>query len=162
MLKQFMSLVAIAALLTACGDECADENKMVSGGFDNASTAAVSEESGAAADFQKNVKDTVHFAFDRSDLTKESDMILAHLADWLKKWPNERIVVEGHCDTRGTVEYNLGLGDRRAHAVKHYLVSQGIDGSRVETVSYGKERPVAQGTTEAEHAQNRRATAVIR
>ena len=164
MRKQFISLAALAALLTACGD-CTDENKMVSGGFDNFPAPSASVEGstpGSAADFQKNVKDTVHFGFDRHDLTPEAKTALEQQAEWLKKWASQNVLIEGHCDQRGTVEYNLALGERRAHAIKHFLMANGIDASRLETVSYGKERPIDAGHTEEAHAKNRRGVSVIR
>src|SRR3546814_1154726 len=79
------------------------------------------------------------------------------MAAWLKKYPNWKVVIEGHADERGTREYNLALGERRANAVKTYLVNQGIPANRVTTISHGKERPVALGSNEAAWAQNRRA-----
>jgi peptidoglycan-associated lipoprotein len=164
MRKQILSLAAVAALLAACTDTC-DENKMTSGGFDNfpapsASTAGPTP--GSAADFQKNVKDTVHFGYDRFDLTAEAKTALQQQAEWLKKWAGVNLLVEGHCDERGTVEYNLALGEKRANAVKNFLVSNGIEAKRLETVSYGKERPVDAGHTEEAHAKNRRGVSVVR
>ena len=164
MRKQLLGLAAVAALLTACGDTC-DENKMVSGGFDNFPAPSASADvptPGAAADFQKNVQDTVHFGFDRHDLTAEAKTALENQAEWLKKWGGVNLLIEGHCDERGTVEYNLALGEKRAHAAKHFLMSQGIDTSRLETVSYGKERPIDAGHTEEAHAKNRRDVSVVR
>jgi len=98
----------------------------------------------------------VFFAFDKSDLTMESRDTLANDAKLLKAASGVRIVVEGHCDERGTNEYNLGLGERRANAVKNYLVSLGISADRIKTISYGEERPFAMGHNEAAWAQNRR------
>ena len=99
----------------------------------------------------------VFFAFDKSDLTVDSRDALANNAKLLKAASGVKIVVEGHCDERGTNEYNLGLGERRANAVKNYLVSLGISTSRIKTISYGEEKPFAMGHNEAAWNQNRRA-----
>ena len=97
------------------------------------------------------------FSFDESDITSEGRDRLADNARLLNAASNVRIVVEGHCDERGTNEYNLGLGERRASAVKNYLVSLGVSASRIKTISYGEEKPFAAGHNEAAWKQNRRA-----
>src|SRR3546814_8675580 len=95
---------------------------------------------GSAADFQQSVTaDTVHFDLDQYDIDPQARAILDSQAAWLAKYPNVRVTVEGHCDERGTREYNLALGDRRANATKNYLASRGVDASRMTTISYGKE-----------------------
>jgi peptidoglycan-associated lipoprotein len=99
----------------------------------------------------------VFFEFDRADLTSEEKDILANNARFLGAAPDVRIVIEGHCDERGTNEYNLGLGERRASVVKSYLVSLGVSASRIRTISYGEEKPFAAGHNEAAWRQNRRA-----
>jgi peptidoglycan-associated lipoprotein len=101
--------------------------------------------------------DTVHFATDSSDVDSEAQGILSRQAAWMQKNPNVRVTVEGHCDERGTREYNLALGDRRANSAKAYLVSQGVPAGRITVISYGKERPVATGSDESAWAENRRA-----
>lgn len=103
----------------------------------------------------------VFFDTDKSDLTPEARDILAANAAWLRQHPSVRILVEGHCDERHTAEYNLALGWRRANAVKGYLVSLGIDGGRIDTISYGEERPFALGHDESAWRWNRRAHFVI-
>ena len=107
------------------------------------------------------VGDRVFFEFDRSDVTGEGRQVLDRQAAWLKQNASVNVTVEGHCDERGTREYNLALGERRATAAKNYLVSLGVDAARLTTVSYGKERPVALGSSEDAWAQNRRAVTVI-
>jgi peptidoglycan-associated lipoprotein len=97
------------------------------------------------------------FDYDKSDLRDDARTVLAADADWLKKNRTIQFLIEGHCDERGTSEYNLALGDRRANAAKEYLVSLGVDASRVRTVSYGKERPFCNQSTEECWQQNRRA-----
>jgi len=101
------------------------------------------------------------FDYDKSDLRDDARSVLAADAEWLKKYQSVQILVEGHCDERGTSEYNLALGDRRANACKEYLASLGVDGSRVKTVSYGKERPFCTASTEDCWQQNRRGHFVI-
>ncbi len=103
---------------------------------------------------------TVYFDYDQANLTADSRKQIAQNAEWVKSNPNVSVQVEGHCDNRGTVEYNIALGERRAISVKNYLVSLGIDSKRLSVISYGKERPVAQGDTEAALAKNRRANFV--
>lgn len=101
------------------------------------------------------------FDFDQSDLREDARSTLATDAQWLKKHPSVQVLIEGHCDERGTAAYNLALGDRRANAAKEYLASLGIDVSRLRTVSYGKERPFCTESDESCWQKNRRAHLVI-
>ena len=116
---------------------------------------------GSQQDLEASAGDRVFFAFDRSDITPEAQEILARQADWLRRYPNVTVTVEGHCDERGTREYNLALGERRAQAVKNVLVASGIPASRISTISYGKERPAVVGSSEDAYAQNRRAVTTV-
>ncbi|WP_340317863.1 peptidoglycan-associated lipoprotein Pal [Rhizorhabdus argentea] len=117
---------------------------------------------GSRADFlQQAGTDTIHFGTDLYDIDAESQAILSRQAQWLAKNPNVAVTIEGHCDERGTREYNLALGDRRANAAKNYLVNAGVAASRLSVISYGKERPVATGSDEGSWAQNRRAVTVV-
>ena len=116
---------------------------------------------GSAEDFRVNVGDTVHFALNQYNIEDSDKAVLGRQAAWLSKYPAVRVTVEGHADERGTREYNLALGARRANAVKEYLVSQGVSAGRVETVSYGKERPVCTDSNEACWAQNRRGVTTV-
>jgi peptidoglycan-associated lipoprotein len=116
---------------------------------------------GSAEDLRVNVGDTVHFALDQYNIEEGDKAILGRQAAWLQKFPSVRVTVEGHADERGTREYNLALGARRANAVKEYLVSQGVSTARVETVSYGKERPLCTESSEGCWAQNRRGTTIV-
>ena len=117
---------------------------------------------GSDADFRRSVtSNTVLFALDQYDIDPSARAILDSQAEWLGRNPNVRITVEGHCDERGTREYNLALGDRRANAAKNYLAAQGVSADRITTISYGKERPVAMGSDEAAWAQNRRAVTLV-
>jgi len=116
---------------------------------------------GSQAHFLANVaSDRVFFDLDQSDIDAEDQATLRSQAAYLKQYPNVRVTIEGHCDERGTREYNLALGERRANAAKNYLASQGIDAGRISTISYGKERPDALGSDEASWAKNRRAVTV--
>ncbi len=118
-------------------------------------------DSALVADFERNVGDRVFFAFDRSDLTKEAKETLMHQATWLKAHSSIRVSVQGHCDERGTREYNLALGERRANAAKMFLESHGVESTRLETISYGKERPAVIGTGEEVWGKNRRSVSVL-
>jgi len=117
---------------------------------------------GSQADFVAKMmgSDTIYFDTDRYDIDSADQQALAKQAQWLMQYPAKRATVEGHADERGTREYNLALGERRANAAKNYLASLGVDPSRVATISYGKERPIATGSDEASWAQNRRAVTV--
>jgi peptidoglycan-associated lipoprotein len=99
----------------------------------------------------------IFFAYDRAELSDESRRILQENARWFRQFPTARVIVEGHCDERGTEEYNLALGDRRALATKDFLVQLGVETAQLETISYGEERPFALGQDEAAFSQNRRA-----
>jgi peptidoglycan-associated lipoprotein len=117
---------------------------------------------GSQADFAATLmgQDTILFDTDRYNVDSEDAAALAAQAQWLMKYPAKRATLEGHADERGTRDYNLALGERRANSAKNYLVSLGIDAARLTTVSYGKERPVALGSDEASWARNRRAVTV--
>jgi peptidoglycan-associated lipoprotein len=116
---------------------------------------------GSQEDLLLNVGDRVFFAFDRSDLNADSRATLEKLASWMTTYQNVTITIEGHCDERGTREYNLALGERRSDAARDYLVALGVDGGRVTTISYGKERPAVLGSMEDAWAQNRRDVFVV-
>ena len=117
---------------------------------------------GSQADFVAQLmgQDTVYFDTDRYNIDSADMAALAAQAQWLQQYPNKRATIEGHCDERGTREYNLALGERRANAAKNYLVGLGISADRLNTVSFGKERPVELGSNEQAWARNRRAVTV--
>jgi peptidoglycan-associated lipoprotein len=110
---------------------------------------------GSVADFKQNVGDRVYFDTDMSNIREDGRATLAKQTEWLKKYTNYPILIEGKCDERGTREYNLALGERRANAVRQYLVAQGLPAERIKTISYGKERPEAVGSDEGAWARNR-------
>jgi len=116
---------------------------------------------GSKEDFVVNVGDRVFFDFDKFDLKPEAQATLKKQAGWLQKYPSVAVTVEGHADERGTREYNLALGERRANSVKDYLSALGIARTRINIISYGKERPVALGHDEAAWSQNRRAVTTL-
>jgi peptidoglycan-associated lipoprotein len=156
-----LSLLAAVSLLAAC-ETAPDQGATAAGGGQAAAPATTTGiRPGSEQDFVANVGDRVWFAFDKSVVTAEGRKILEKQADWLKKYPNVTVTIEGHCDERGTREYNLALGERRATAVKNVLVALGIPANRMTTISYGKERPAVVGSNEAAWAQNRRGVTVV-
>jgi peptidoglycan-associated lipoprotein len=118
---------------------------------------------GSQAHFAQQMqgRDTIYFDTDKFNVDAEDQAALAQQAAYLQQYPNVRATVEGHCDERGTREYNLALGERRANAAKNYLVSLGVPADRLNTVSYGKERPAALGSDEQAWARNRRAVTIV-
>ncbi|WP_369819141.1 peptidoglycan-associated lipoprotein Pal [Novosphingobium sp. FSW06-99] len=117
---------------------------------------------GSQADFLAEMagRDTIHFAFDKSDIDQQAVEALQAQAHWLQRYPAKRATIEGHCDERGTREYNLALGERRATAAKNYLIQLGVAANRINVISYGKERPVDPASNEEAWAKNRRAVTV--
>ncbi len=165
---KFLSVLAAVALLAACETAPESSGSTQSSGAasttsssSGSSMSAVQIQGGTQEDLVVNVGDRVFFAFDSSELSAEARASLEKQAAWMKKFGGVRVVVEGHCDERGTREYNLALGERRANAAKDYLVALGVNPARVKTISYGKERPAALGHNETAWAQNRRAVTVV-
>ena len=150
-MKILKAFAAVAALFVMAA--CSNNN----GNNENANAASTSVSPGSVADFRQNVGDRVFFDTDQSTIRQDGRDVLNRQAEWLKKYTNYQITMAGHCDERGTREYNLALGERRANAAKQYLVAQGIPASRIQTISYGKERPDPVGSDEAAWARNRRA-----
>ncbi len=131
------------------------------GGPGSGITSAPLSGPGSQQDLAATAGDRVHFAYDRSDISSEGQQILERQAQWLRRYPNLSVTIEGHADERGTREYNLSLGERRAQAVKNVLVAAGISASRISTISYGKERPEIPHSDEQSYAQNRRAVTTL-
>jgi peptidoglycan-associated lipoprotein len=152
-----LSLIAGLLLLAACAQTPTDTNAGAGTGTAQASSIVP----GSPQDFQQNVGDRVFFDFDKSTIKSEGQTTLQRQADWLKKYANVAVTIEGHCDERGTREYNLALGARRANAARNALVALGIPANRLKTISYGKDNPVAVGSNEAAWAQNRVAITVV-
>ena len=116
---------------------------------------------GSQEDLIVNVGDRVFFNYDSSDLDSDAQELLQDQVAWLKQHSDTSVIVEGHCDERGTREYNLALGEKRAQSVKNYLISLGISSDRISTISYGKERPAVVGSNDGAWAQNRRSVTVV-
>ncbi len=131
----------------------------VAPGRDGVGTAEIP---GSVADFKATSgSDTVLFPYDSYELDDAAKATLGKQSEWLARFGTVKVTVEGHTDERGTREYNLALGDRRAAAAKNFLAAQGVDAGRIATISYGKERPVAEGSDDSAYAQNRRAVTVV-
>ena len=167
MFQRILAIVAATFLLAACetASQVSGDSASTSASNTASSSSASSASSSAAdktpAEKLAQVGDTVNFGFDSAELTVSARSTLNRQAAFLSLNPDLMIVIEGHADERGTREYNLALGDRRATAVRDYLVAKGINSARVRTVSYGKERPAAAGSDESAWAKNRRAATVL-
>ncbi len=153
-------VLPLAALVFATG--CAKKNALPDNSAQlGLNTGAGSATPGSTQDFTVNVGDRIFFTTDSTSLTAEARTTLDKQATWLAKYPNYSITLEGHADERGTREYNLALGARRAAATRDYLVARGINRGRVKTISFGKERPVAVCNDISCWSQNRRAVTVL-
>ncbi len=148
---RFAIVIASAMLVAACANNPNDPN----GGANSASTP------GSAQDFVVNVGDRVFFESDSSELSPQARATLEKQATWLNQYSRYSFTIEGHADERGTREYNIALGARRAQATRDYLISRGVSGQRMRTISYGKERPVAVCNDISCWSQNRRAVTVL-
>ncbi len=153
-MSMIKALSAIAAMFLIAA--CSNSNDQ-----QTASAATTSVAPGSVGDFRQNVGDRIFFDTDGSTVREDGRQTLNRQAEWLKKYPNYQITIEGHCDERGTREYNLALGERRANAARQYLIAQGIPAARLKTVSYGKERPDPVGSDEAAWSRNRRAVTAL-
>ncbi|MBI2239554.1 MAG: peptidoglycan-associated lipoprotein Pal [Magnetospirillum gryphiswaldense] len=167
-----VSFTALTALMAvaACSDQAQQTGGATGAGYNNGATAqrpaggVMSEAERLAQmqrEFQTSVGDRVYFATDSQSLSADAKAVLDRQTAFLRRYPTVMLRIEGHADERGTREYNLALGDRRAQSAKEYLMAQGIQGSRLSTSTYGKERPEANGSNEQAWAQNRRAVSVI-
>ena len=162
-MNKFLKMAGIfasLALISACASTGPDVDAST-GADTTTGTAPVGPVPGSQEDLENAAGHRVFFAYDQYTLTAEAQATLSRQAAWLKEYPETRILLAGNCDERGTREYNLALGARRAEAAKAYLVSLGVDGSRITTVSYGKERPIDPRSTEAAWSMNRNATTTI-
>ncbi|MFD2263628.1 peptidoglycan-associated lipoprotein Pal [Lacibacterium aquatile] len=155
-----LPVAAAALFLAACAEEPKSAATTPTTTNTTAAQPAAGIKPGSLEDFRVNVGDRVFFGYDKIDLSADARRTLERQAAWLKQYGSVRVVVEGHADERGTREYNLALGERRANAQKDYLVALGIPAARLSTVSYGKERPAVLGSNEAAWSQNRRGVSV--
>ena len=151
-----IAIFAAAALLAACSDSDTAVDPSATAG-----TEAGAQATNTVEYFNVVVGDRVFFDTDRHDLTSEAQFVLAKQAQWFAANPAATAVIEGHADERGTREYNLALGARRANSARAYLINQGVDAGLLRAVSFGKERPVALGSSEQAWSQNRRSVAVV-
>lgn len=176
MFKKLLTIAAIFVLVSCQSKvtkndtaETTSEVKIEDKSTDQNNYQAIADaEAAAALDNQTQaqiqeveVQDRVLFDYDSAELTEEAKKILDTQTAWLKSDPSIKITIEGHCDERGTREYNIALGDKRANAAKTYLTENGIDAARIKVVSYGKERPAFFGNSEDALAKNRRAVTVV-
>jgi len=172
--SRVLSLLSVLVLITVagCSHKNGDNGTVTTDGATSQTamaTAAPVEAAptpggptpGTQQDLVVNVGDRVFFTLNQHDLSPEARATIEKQAAWLKTYPHINVTVEGHCDERGTREYNLALGEKRATAVRNYLVALGIDAGRIQTISYGKERPAVTGSDETAWAQNRRAVLVV-
>ena len=162
MTKTTFGALALLALLTAC----AEKQPALIGGSSGAGGVAPPMAGGVApgseADLATNVGDRVFFGFNQSNLSPEAQSTLDRQAEWMNRYPATQVQIAGNCDDRGTEEYNLALGWRRANAARDYVVAHGVNSARITTISYGKDRPVALGDNEQAWAQNRNAITTVR
>ncbi len=176
-LSKVIMVMLVPLLLVACssskkdlgdsdgmmiGQDGMSDGTMMSDGTESYDGSTIGSVDGSAVpgsqqDLVNNAGDLVFFGYDSSELDSQSRSVLEAQARWLQNYPSLYITVEGHADERGTREYNLALGERRANAAKNYLIAMGVDSSRVNTISYGKEKPLMVGADSASWAQNRRA-----
>ena len=159
MLARFVAVAGALALLAACSH--APEPAPGPGGPGGPGIGASRFGPGSQQDLAASAGDRVFFDYDQVDIKPEGQQTLQKQSEWLRRYPNVTVTIEGHCDERGTREYNLALGERRAQAVKNVLVASGITPSRITTISYGKERPAVVGSSEEAYAQNRRAVTTV-
>ena len=173
MTKRFLVLIAAIGLLAACETAPKDAANAAGASGSSSSTSSSTEASSSSssssasaaatpAEELASIGDRVFFDYDSSALSAEAKATLSAQAAFLASNPAVTITVEGHCDERGTREYNLALGERRATAARDYLVAQGVNAARIKTISYGKERPSFIGSNPYAYSKNRRAVSVIR
>lgn len=166
---QILSMLALVLMLGACtnkdkggvvgdGSLGAEDRVQVSDGIDRSGLGGVVPNT--QQDLVVNVGDRVFFGYDQFDLTAEARATIERQSQWMKG-NQVSVIIEGHCDERGTREYNLALGEKRATAVRNYLIANGVAPNRVQTISYGKERPVVLGSDNVSWAQNRRGVMVV-
>ena len=173
MFYKFFISIFIVFFVAACATKPKDTADSSGSGTTSSSSDVSSEEgtitetdgsgivSGSQEDLIVNVGDRVFFGYDSSDLDSDALELLQDQVAWLKQNSDVSVTIEGHCDERGTREYNLALGEKRAQAVKNYLIGLGINPDRVSTISYGKERPAVVGSNDGAWAQNRRSVTIV-
>jgi len=176
MVQKILMSMLLSFFITACATtpkDTSDSSGSGSGSSSSSSSVSSSSDSssdddssagivpGSQEDLIVNVGDRVFFGYDSSELDSDNQELLQDQVAWLKQYSDVSVTIEGHCDERGTREYNLALGEKRAQAVKNYLISLGISESRVSTISYGKERPAVIGSNDGAWSQNRRSVTKV-
>jgi len=171
MVKKILLSLLLALFVSACATKPKDsasttgsgttstESTVSSSSDDSADVESI--EPGSQEDLIVNVGDRVFFGYDSAELDSDAQELLQNQVAWLKQYSDTSVTIEGHCDERGTREYNLALGEKRAQAVKNYLISLGVSSDRVSTISYGKERPSVVGSHEGAWSQNRRSVTIV-
>ena len=173
MFYKFLISIFMVMFVAACATTPKDSADSSGSGSSDSGSDVSSEEgsitetsgsgivAGSQEDLIVNVGDRVFFGYDSSDLDSDALELLQDQVAWLKQNSDVSVTIEGHCDERGTREYNLALGEKRAQAVKNYLIGLGINPDRVSTISYGKERPAVVGSNDGAWAQNRRSVTIV-
>lgn len=152
-----MGILLVAVFGLALFSGCAEKKAVVAEGTAQEQPSAAQDVATLSATAVQEALKDINFDFDRSNIVPEARVIMKANADILLKNRDFNIIVEGHCDERGTSEYNMALGERRAQETKKYLINLGVDGARMKTISYGEERPLDSGSNEEAWAKNRRA-----
>ncbi len=161
MLKKLLFACAVLGLVAGCkGKPKATESNLSAQGGDAVESTPMSFDPQGSDSGKIDGLKTINFGYDQSTLSADAKATLKNNAAWMKSRPNVRMQIEGHCDSRGTIEYNVSLGERRANTVKSYLVSLGVSADRLSTISYGEEKPLAMGESDSDMARNRRANFV--
>jgi peptidoglycan-associated lipoprotein len=155
------AVLLVGFALAACSNTPKPEDQLGQNGAGGPGGRGVAATPGSAKDFSANVGDIVYFSTDQTELSPEAQQTLANQARWLQQYSQYTITIEGHADERGTREYNIGLGSKRATSVRDFLARNGVQASRIRTISYGKERPVAVCNDISCWSQNRRAQTVL-
>ena len=175
MINKILLSFLLVFFITACSTTPKDSADSTGSGTTSSTSDVSSEEGegtltetegtgvvpGSQEDLIVNVGDRVYFDYDSSELDADAQELLQDQVAWLKQYSGVGVIIEGHCDERGTREYNLALGEKRAQSVKNYLISLGISSHRVSTISYGKERPAVVGSNDGAWAQNRRSVTLV-
>jgi len=156
---KILGAFAAVALLSACDTPAP---KTDGGGTGTTATTSTGIVPGSQEDLVANVGDRVFYGYNQSSLVSDAKATLDKQAAWLSKYQLNNVQIAGNCDERGTEEYNIALGQRRASAARDYLVAKGVSSTRITTISYGKDRPVALGSTEDAYKQNRNAITSVR
>ena len=159
MYRNTLPTVALLALLSACASQ--PSNTGASSGSGSVATGNPGPAAGSEEDLMANVGDRVFFPYNDNSLTEDARATLDKQSSWLGSYPQDAVQVAGNCDERGTEEYNIALGERRANSARDYLVAHGIASTRITTISYGKDRPTALGSDDQSYAQNRNAITSI-